>query len=338
MGISGNYGVGCAICACIVRSGPMGSRRKRRRLPTGPQKTAEICPREGRQREGPAVASYNVFETISNQYFDLTNSERKVADYVLGHRMDAQYMSISDLAQECAVADATISRFCRRLGLSGYNAFKLELAKASMTTGENSGVQDLTGREDSCEQLFGKALEENISALEQSARLLDPLQVRLAADLLERAERVVCMGQGGSMVIAAEAWTMFSTITPKFIYVPDSHLQIETAALMGPGDVILFFSYSGSTRDLQDVLEVARQQKAKVILVTRFPRSPGGQMADVVLQCGANESPLQTGSAMARISQMFILDVLYRQVTERSPGQYEKSRERIAEAVARKHL
>ena len=36
----------------------------------------------------------NVFETISSQYFDLTHSEKKVADYVLGHRIDAQYMSI----------------------------------------------------------------------------------------------------------------------------------------------------------------------------------------------------------------------------------------------------
>ena len=76
------------------------------------------------------MSAQDIFETISSQYFQLTNSEKKVADYVLAHRMDAQYMSISELAEECAVADATISRFCRRLGLGGYNTFKLELAKA----------------------------------------------------------------------------------------------------------------------------------------------------------------------------------------------------------------
>lgn len=79
------------------------------------------------------MTAHNIFETISSQYFQLTNSEKKVADYVLRHRIDVQYMSISELAEECTVADATISRFCRRLGLTGYNAFKLELAKASMT-------------------------------------------------------------------------------------------------------------------------------------------------------------------------------------------------------------
>ena len=49
----------------------------------------------------------DIFELISSQYFQLTNSEKKVADYVLAYRADIQYMSISELAAECAVADAT---------------------------------------------------------------------------------------------------------------------------------------------------------------------------------------------------------------------------------------
>ena len=66
-----------------------------------------------------------VFDAISNQYFQLTNAEKRVADYVLGHRQQAHRKSISELAEACGVADATVSRFCRRLGFGGYNAFKL---------------------------------------------------------------------------------------------------------------------------------------------------------------------------------------------------------------------
>lgn len=32
------------------------------------------------------MTAHNIFETISSQYFQLTNSEKKVADYVLRHR------------------------------------------------------------------------------------------------------------------------------------------------------------------------------------------------------------------------------------------------------------
>ena len=58
----------------------------------------------------------NVFETISREYYDLTASEKKAADYLLTHQEESQYMSIAELADECGVAEATVSRFCRRLG------------------------------------------------------------------------------------------------------------------------------------------------------------------------------------------------------------------------------
>lgn len=287
------------------------------------------------------TAHTTIFETINGQYFQLTNSEKKVADYVLSHRIEAQYMSISELAEECEVADATISRFCRRLGLAGYNAFKLELAKASMTSRtplQEQAAMSEEGDKDSVEAMCQKVYSESVSALNQTLHLLDRGQLLRAADYIQQARRVVCMGQGGSMVMAEEAWSLFSTISSKFVFIPDSHLQINTMALMEPEEIVLFFSYSGSTRDLQDILEVARERRVKVILVSRFPKSPGGMMADVVLQCGANEGPLQAGSAAARIAQLFVIDLLFTELVERSPEQAIKHREYIAEAVARKHL
>ena len=287
------------------------------------------------------MTTHTVFETINGQYFQLTNSEKKVADYVLSHRVEAQYMSISELAEECEVADATISRFCRRLGMAGYNAFKLELAKASMAARAPEAESHLLGdnvEKDSFEVMCQKVYSESISALNQTLRLVNRESVERSADYIQQAKRVFCMGQGGSMVLAEEAWTLFSTISPKFIFVPDSHLQINSLAVMEEGDVVLFFSYSGSTRDLQDILEVARRRRVKVILVSRFPKSPGGQRADVVLQCGANEGPLQTGSAAARIAQLFVVDILFTELFERDPQGATENRERIAEAVARKHL
>lgn len=280
----------------------------------------------------------NVFETISSQYFDLTNSEKKVADYVLGHRIDVQYMSISELAEECEVADATISRFCRRLGLPGYNAFKLELARASMAARTGLQRAPASPAGDGFSALCKQVLGENISALEQTFRLVDPDQLMRAVELIERSRRVVCMGQGGSMVLAQEAWTLFSMVSSKFVYVPDSHLQINTLAVMEADEAVLYFSYSGSTRDLQDALEVARARRVPMILVSRFPKSPGGQQADVVLQCGVNESPLQPGSVSARMAQLLILDLLFQQLCSRNQDQVDEYRARIAEAAAKKHL
>ena len=141
-----------------------------------------------------------------------------------------------------------------------------------------------------------------------------------------------------SMLLAMVAAHQFSTISPRFFAVEDSHVQASTAALLSPEDVVLFFSYSGSTKEIVDLMGLARARGARVILITRFSKSPGAAQADVVLQCGSNEGPLQLGSMPARMAQLYVLDVLYNEFMRRDPEGARLSQERIAEALAEKHL
>ena len=279
-----------------------------------------------------------VLERISDEYYQLTASERKVADYVVTHQRDTQFMSISDLADACGVAEATVSRFCRRLKYKGYNSFKLAVAN---TAAQHPGDLLLSGEispedtvPDLCQKLYGSAVD----ALAQTLSLIRPENVSAAADILSRASRVLCMGQGGSMIMAAEAAHLFSTSMPGFVPVWDSHLQMVAAATLTPQDAVLFFSYSGSTRDLLDLLEVVRKRKAKIVLVTHFPKSPAAAAADVILQCGANEGPLQMGSVPARIAQLFLIDVLFTEICRRDEGSVKSVRGRVADVLSSKHL
>ena len=146
------------------------------------------------------------------------------------------------------------------------------------------------------------------------------------------------MGQGGSMILASEAAHLFSICEGKYFPVADSHMQVIAAATLTAEDAVLFFSYSGATRDMMETLSVVRERGARVVLITRFPRSPGAALADVVLQCGSNESPLQHGSVPARIAQLFLLDILYTRVCQREGELCRENRRRVAAALADKHL
>lgn len=280
----------------------------------------------------------NAFEKISSAYYSLTAAEKKVADYVIIHQQESQYMSISELAEACGVAEATISRFARRLNYKGYNAFKLAVAHS--TAGRSAG-NPLSGQvlaEDGVSDVCQKLFTANVDAMEQTLSLLRPEDVTAAGDLLERADKVLCMGQGGSMVMAQEAAHLFSTAFGKYFAVTDSHMQAIAATQLGPRDVILYFSYSGATRDMVENCLLARERGAKVILVTRFPKSPGAALASVVLQCGANENPLQMGSVAARIAMIFVLDVLFSEVCRRDLPACRARRRQVADALSEKHL
>lgn len=281
----------------------------------------------------------NVFERISEEYYNLTASEKKVADYVQSRRGKSQTLSISQLAEESQVAEATVSRFCRRLGYKGYNAFRLAIANAS--SGGLQLLNPLSGEvldDDSFTDVCSKLLGSNTSVMAQTMELAREEDYTAAADILESAGKVLCMGQGGSMILAQEAAHLFSTIFGKFFAVPDSHTQMVHVVNASEGDALLFFSYSGATRDMAELLAEAKKRGVKIILITHFPNSPGAALADVVLLCGADESPLQLGSVGARIAQLYLLDILFSQLCRRNLDQCRESRSRIAKAMEIKHL
>ena len=280
----------------------------------------------------------DVFTRINREYYQLTSAEKKIADYMLLQRQECQYMSISEMAEVADVAEATVSRFCRRLGYKGYSAFKLAVAGAGSGQRPMNPLYGEIQSEDSLGDMCQKIYAADVDAITQTLALINPAAVTAAADMLLAADRVLCMGLGGSMILAREAAHLFSTALPNFYPVDDSHFQAIRAALLTPGDAVMYFSYSGSTRDMVDLMKIARERGAKIILITRFPKSPGAALADVVLECGAKEGPLQMGSVAARMGQLFITDVLFSEVCRRDMGDCRERRKQVADALADKHL
>ncbi|MCI7472173.1 MAG: MurR/RpiR family transcriptional regulator [Clostridiales bacterium] len=280
----------------------------------------------------------DVFEKINSEYYQLTSAEKKVADYAVIHQQQTQFMSISELAEEAGVAEATISRFCKRLGYKGYSAFKLAIANATAGRMDRGADAEEEAEEDSVEGMCRAVYRSNSEALAQTLELIQADGVRKAADMIVSAGRVLCMGQGGSMILSQECAHLFSTIQLNFTAVMDSHLQAIAASQLTPGDLVIYFSYSGSTKELMKNLQIIRERRARIILVTRFPKSPGAAYADIVLQCGSREGPLQGGSVAARIAQLYLMDVLFHEVCRRDREGCRARQELVAEVLSDKHI
>ena len=278
----------------------------------------------------------NIIERLHSAYYQLSAAERKVADCVLSQPVNVQFMSITQLADECGVAEATVSRFCRSLGLKGFNAFKLEIAKHAATSSDR--IPSRTVLTDSMEGRCAEAGRLSQEAIQQTIDLIRPRNIEKAVSLFEKAGKVICMGSGGSMLMASELAHLFSTVSNKFFAVGDSHMQISTAAILDPTDVIVLFSYSGATHNGISVLELAKVRKVPTILVTRFPKSPAAQLADLVLHCGSNESPFQFGSVPAKVAQLVLMDVLFQEYLRRNGEACENNLQQIATALSEKHL
>ena len=277
----------------------------------------------------------DIIERIQTAYYQLTATEKKVADYVLVNHDQVQFMSITQLAEECGTAEATVSRFCRSLKLKGFNAFKLEIAKH---TAAGHTVQAQTPTEDTMEGRYAGIKQLAEEAINQTLELAEPAGVDKAVSMLESAPHVMCIGSGGSMIMASECAHLFSTVTGKFYAVSDSHTQMSATATMGTDDVIVLFSYSGATTSGLQVLELAKARGIRTILVTRFRKSPAAKLADVVLLCGSNEGPFQFGSVPAKVAQLIVMDILFQEYTHRNKESCEENLRRIGDALSGKHI
>lgn len=283
----------------------------------------------------------NILDTLTAKYNSLTKSAKKIADYIFANALEAQYMSITSLGEECGVGEATISRFCRTLGFTGYNDFKLALAKASGSSPPDDDSVGLSGKisaQDTITDMARKLYHTNVTAIGQTLSLIREESIAEAVQYMARAQRVFCFGQGGSMVIAMEMWARFSTAAPQFQCIEDSHMQAMAASLCSVNDVIVLFSYSGATRDMLDVLRPARARGAKIILLTHFEKSPAAAFADVILLCGSKEGPLQPGSVAAKMGFLFLIDVLFTEYCRANAPFTAANRETTASAISNKLL
>ena len=287
----------------------------------------------------------NVPNRIAEKYSKMTKAEKRIADYFMKQSGNLQLVSITELAEQCKVADSTIFRFCKMLGYKGYNDFKLALAKeqgsamgASARPDDELDVYSSITRSDDVPTTGQKLKTMYFAAIEQTLELLKPESVALAARILKNSERVYCLGQGGSLITAMEAWVRFATVAREFTTVQDTHLQMIAASLLTERDTIWFFSSSGATKAMVDILTLPRERRARIMVVTRSVKSPATQFADVVLICGSNESPLQSGTVVAKLAQLMVIDMVYQEYIRLDADASEENRDITVKAISNRLL
>ena len=153
---------------------------------------------------------------------------------------------------------------------------------------------------------------------------------------MKEAKQIYFLGIGDSLLAAKEARNKFLRITQKVISIDDPHMQAMMVSMLGKDDLVFIFSYSGATKDSVHVAQIAKEVGAKVVGVTRFLKSPLTAYTDVLLVCGSNEGPLEGGSMGAKLSQLYIIDVLFQEYYIKNLEVSKQNNRKTARAVVEK--
>lgn len=249
----------------------------------------------------------NALTRIRSSYPSLAASEKRVANWVMKEPEKVLHLSMAQVARECGVSDTTVLRFCRNAGFQGYTDLKLSIARDIVSP--TQVVHDDIAEGDAPATIARKVFLSNIQALQDTLEVLDEAALIKAVELIAAAEQILIIGVGTSGPIVQDMYHMFFRLGFNVRAQTDSYLQLMEAALVGPGDVVIGISQSGSSTDPVLTVEEAKRNGAKIIVITGNAESPITKSADVTLLAVSRETRAE--AIASRIAQMTLVDALY---------------------------
>lgn len=264
----------------------------------------------------------------------LTPLEMRVVDTITGRADLDDTTSLRSVAEDSGVSDAMIVKITKKLGFNGFRDFREALVQYRKS--DTASLHSEISPDDSSADIVRKVFNTAIQAIEETMSIIDMQAFDRAAALLYAADQRDFYGLGGSAQIARDVAHKFLRIGLRTSVYDDAHMMAMSAALLGPKDVVLSFSHSGTTSAVIDAVRLARENGARTIAVTNYSHSPLTEIADVVLCSTAQGSPLLGENAAARIAQLNIMDAIFVAVAQKDLGAAEARLDKTMRSVTTK--
>jgi DNA-binding MurR/RpiR family transcriptional regulator len=259
-----------------------------------------------------------LLQQIASRRPYLSAAMQQVAGFVLDNPEAVRSMSITTLAAAAGVAESTVSRFTRELGLPSYQALRLGVAESTFAIRSDQEraqafVYDGIGRDDPPRTIIEKIRHSSAQSLTQTAVRLDDDAVLRAVELIEASTALVFTCMGASSIAAEEGVMRFTRAGRRCILHRDQSLQAMVSTILEPTDVVVAISDSGHSTSIVDTVREARRRGTSTVVITSHPDSPLAQAGDVSLYTASVPSggELYGESVTAKWGQLLVVDTLY---------------------------
>ncbi|MGE4454903.1 MAG: MurR/RpiR family transcriptional regulator [Sphaerochaeta sp.] len=272
--------------------------------------------------------------TIRSKYNTLSAKEKKIADFILEHPKESVNPSIEKLADRIGISESTMVRFARKLGYSGYQRFRIALARETIPKNEQLFETEITEGEEVVDMVFKNAQ----LSLSETLKTIDRKAIKKAAQLISQARAVFLMGLGGSNTLAQDAYHKLIRTGINCQYAADFHMQLMLASQATKGDVALIVSHTGEGYDTLALAEELRNNGATLIILTSNFRSPLAKLGNYTLAVSPCCPKIVAESFSARITSLVLVDVLYVEILELMENSGVENLNRMRNVIAKRRI
>jgi len=276
----------------------------------------------------------NGIEIIKQVIGELPKAEKKAATFIVNNPDKIRLLNISQLAEASLSSTAAIVRLCKRLNFEGFQQLKLSIVVNAITKPEKKSFEDFKIEKGvQINEIISSSSEKVKNAINLVPEVIDNESIKDAANLIHKAGNILILGIGASGIVALDLMQKLQRIGVQAYYYPDADMQLTTVCNMSKSDLCIGISYSGQNPSVIKALKQAKLQNTKCITLTRFGSNKLSELGDVKLFVPAVEPLIREAATVSRISQLFIIDVLFTYLISLNPDKIKQSLKKTWEII-----
>lgn len=254
-------------------------------------------------------------QRMAEVYPSLSKSHQKIADFVLARPLDVVAMSIDGVAEASGSSTATITRFVKTAGYSGFSEFRERIVSDYQSI--SSGVADYQNHESSLNgqtSTLHRLLIDNVHNVQNTVSNIDYVTAQSFISSIIEAHRIIILGTGASHYAASYLEEGLALYTEK---------SVTNALLRGASsyssniinsiterDAVIAISIPRYSQSTLDLTKLARSKNATILILTDSPTSPLASLADSVIYATAKSELLPNSpSAIFTVAEAIVATV-----------------------------
>lgn len=252
----------------------------------------------------------SVLDNITVLYDQLFDAEKKIAKYILNNPKEVVDMTVSELAETSDVSIASVSRFCRKVGLKGFAHLKVSLAQELVDTHKGGEISNEISLEN-IPQSLQNILANKITELKQTVNSINTDEFKVILEGIRDASRVQVVAVGNTIPVAIDAAFKFNELGIPTNAGTIWETQLSYSFTLGKGDVLIAISNSGESDKVLEAVKIANKNGAMTLGITNSAHSAIGEEVQYLITTATREKLFLDEFCFSRVSAMTVIEIIF---------------------------
>lgn len=224
-----------------------------------------------------------------------TENDKRILDYFIQHKNHLPYLSLSDICKDLYLSNATIVRFCQKLGFKGFNELKFTLRNELNSSSDFSNSWQI--------------LKRRTAVLKDFIDNIDSAKIKNICSQILQRESLYIYGRNMSSLPANYLYSMFNSMDIPCIYINwIDFLRALSKSLPENATLIIFTNY-GETSVYQSIIDSCHKRHANIIWISSSDIDPS-LLSSADTYIWTQEVPLENVHLRTKMTSFLVVQMI----------------------------